>query len=411
MLENSPLSLPPLPPYLGLLYQQQNTRVQTGGSRVLPRAVPVYQNQNNQEVRQYTTARAPSSDVVSKDTSVQTEQSPQAHYTQTPVPGSGMMATPPRPVGTQNVLSTQIQRNAFGVEQLVGGALTGSLPKMRTYRSDVNTVVNEKGISVADIALAENRRHFGRLRTPKIQARGSYAGTIILILLFFIIGGVAFYVGYQTLQLPENLVLPGSTRRVLIVTETDEEIEITARTPLDVREQLRSRLLRADIAITSIREYFFTTTRIASDGPEKLYVGAPLFFGAINSNIPAELVRNIADAFIYGVFSFDGNRGFLIFRPTSTSIAFASMLEWEDDGLIRDLVPILSPEQLTQDDIFAPFKDGVASNQDVRIAYDPSGNEVLLYSLTSQGVLVIASDTETFKEVVARLNTPPPITR
>ncbi|MDP3989461.1 MAG: hypothetical protein Q8P93_04470 [bacterium] len=355
-----PLSAPPKPPH----------KI-AGGARKVPIPLPA----GAQEVRQYTTVSPPPPVSL-----------PKPPYEQTPAPSSSVVSAP----ATISI---------------------SSLPKMRTYRSDVNSVVTERGISAADIALAEQRRRYGQLKNVSTERPDSYVGTIILIVLLFAIGGAAFFVGYKTLQPSPAVVMPGVARTSLIVSETDEEIEITSRSAADIREQIRARLTGADITLASVREYFFTTTRTLTDGPVKLYISTPLFFGAINSSIPSDLLRNLVDTFMYGVFSFDGNRGFLIVQPTSLSIAFASMLEWEDNGLIRDLAPLLTPKQITQDDIFAPFQDGVISNQDVRIAYDPQGNEVLMYSLTSQNLLVVATDRVTFGEVMARLNTPAPVSR
>lgn len=284
------------------------------------------------------------------------------------------------------------------------------LSAIRTFNRDVSQTVQGRQLSMADIALAEQRRRRATLHAEPTQRR-SYIGTVILILLLLGIGSAALYVGYQALQPPENLVSPENIRQPLIVTETEEEIDITSRSSSDLREQLRARLRLGDITIASIREYYFTVQRLVDNVPAKLFVGAPLFLDSLGTSIPADLLRNLADRFMYGIFSFDGNRGFLIVRPTSLTIAFASMREWEDATLVRDIAPILNPEQITQDDIFAPFIDTVISNQDVRIAKNSRGEEVLLYSLTSQNMLVITTDSETFKEVIARLNTPPPIQR
>ena len=323
---------------------------------------------------------------------------------QTPSPktaGLGVTQTP-QPSRSQPVTLQQTQQPAANQNKR-------RLSALRTFSRDVSTTVQTNQVSMADIALAEQRRRESQPR-PK-TARRSYMGTLLLIVLLLGVGGAALYVGYQALQPPANLVGPENVRQPLIITETEEEIEITNRSEADIREQLKTRLQQADITIASIREYFFTVQQLVGGVPAKLFVGAPLFLDSLNTGIPPDLLRNLADRFMYGIFSFDGNRGFLMVRPTSLSIAFAGMLEWEDSGLIRDVAPILTPEQLTQDDIFAPFTDAVISNQDVRIARDPQGNEVLMYSLTSQNMLVITSDSETFREVIARLNTPPPVAR
>lgn len=310
---------------------------------------------------------------------------------------------PPQPSQSSPVSIVQTppsQINPQTVNQLSG---------LRTFRQDVSRTTQERKLSAADIAIAEEARR--RRGTQVTKERTSYFGTIILTILLLTVGGAALFVGYRALQPPENIVSQEKPRQPLVVTETQEEIEITGRSANDIREQLRQRLRSGDITIATIREYFFTTQQLVNNVPAKLYVGAPLFFSSLQTSMPAELLRNLADNFMYGIFSFDGNRGYFVVRPTSLTIAFKSMLEWEDNGLIRDILPLLTPVQITQDDIFAPFIDEVISNQDVRIARNPQGQEVLLYSLTSQNLLVIASDSETFREVVARLNTPAPLAR
>jgi len=217
-------------------------------------------------------------------------------------------------------------------------------------------------------------------------------------MLLLIVGGAALYVGYEALKPPENLVTGNVVRQPIIITETEEQLEITDRNNADIREQLRVRLREGDVQIATVREYYFTIQQLVQNQPAKLFVGAPLFFDSIGSTMPPELLRNIADRFMYGIFSLDGNEGFIILQPTSLTIAFASMLNWEDNDLVRDIAPILTPRQLTQDDIFAEFSDALISNQNVRIAKNPQGKEVLLYSLTSQNKLVITHDTNIAKQ-------------
>ncbi|MDP3956044.1 MAG: hypothetical protein Q8Q18_02260 [bacterium] len=349
-------------------------------------------------------------------------QSPRPAINNAPPPRSLIPAvtlrTPKQPTFTNGLqISPQtIQRPAFATslyatQQTAPQKTASPIGTMRTYSSDVNQTLTREHLSMSDIARAEEERA-RRLSAihPRVQ-RQSYAGTLILVFLLAIIGGAAAYFGYLTLKPPANLVSNVSQRTPLIVSESQEEIEITSRSAADIREQLRVRLLSADITIATVREYFYTVERVLNNVPSKLYVSSPLFLDAIDSTIPAELARNLADQFMYGIFSFDGNAGFLILKPTSLNIAFASMLKWEDAGLIRDVAPLLQRKSLTQDDIFAQFTDAVISNQDVRIARDSQGKEVLIYSFTSQNNLVLTTDSETFEEVIARLNTPPPVTR
>lgn len=291
------------------------------------------------------------------------------------------------------------------------------LSTVRTFKQDVSTTVAEKGVSLADVALSAGKKR-PRDATIPVPPSRRYASAALAIFLI-LAGGYAAWLGVKYVSGP-GLVSPEGDDTSLIFAETKETVEITERLPIDIRSIIAEKIRTADIRIGSVRAIEFmarTPLRQGSGDPGPvgenqplLRAAAPLFISAVESTMPDGLRRNLSSPFMFGIFSLSRNNGFLILKPASFEIAFAEMLEWESD-VVRDLYPILTGDPAPTSLGAALFEDRVIRNRDTRVVLDESGAIKFVYSFVSRDTLVIAPDTETFIEVLTRLNTPRPVSR
>jgi hypothetical protein len=99
---------------------------------------------------------------------------------------------------------------------------------------------------------------------------------------------------------------------------------------------------------------------------------------------------------------------FLIFKTEFHENAFAGMLDWEQT-ISRDLTPLFGTAVLDEGrPLNAPtdsfFVDRIIQNKDTRILIDLTGEERLLYSFIDTRTLVIATNRNTFLEILTRAN-------
>ena len=128
--------------------------------------------------------------------------------------------------------------------------------------------------------------------------------------------------------------------------------------------------------------------------------------------MPDTVKRSLSAEFMVGMYSFDKNLPFIIFKTFSFDNTYAGMLSWEsnlkDDfqtifrlpgyesggGILNELTPANTPK----------FEDGVISNKDVRILRDNNKNIILLYGIVDTQTIIITVTDTAFKEIVSRLN-------
>jgi|GEM_PF-431127 len=135
------------------------------------------------------------------------------------------------------------------------------------------------------------------------------------------------------------------------------------------------------------------------------------FFEKAQTRASSGLVRSFHPKYMLGVHSFEGAEPFLVFKTSFYENAFAGMLAWERT-LSRDLAPLFGPALLNETESAATstsasggiFKDRLINNIDTRVLMDLNGDVRLIYSFIDRQTLVIATNRDTFLEVVNRLS-------
>jgi hypothetical protein len=142
-----------------------------------------------------------------------------------------------------------------------------------------------------------------------------------------------------------------------------------------------------------------------------MLVSSAEFIARSEFRIDSSFTRNLLPEMTFGYHSFDGTQPFIVFKTEFYEDAFAAMLDWEA-RMNEDLSPLFGdivmetylvgsstrtrPASLT-------FEDVLVKNKEVRVLYDSTGKELLLYGFPDSETIVITTNQYTFTEIVTRL--------
>lgn len=311
-------------------------------------------------------------------------------------------------------------------------------PAIRTLQGDIAETVQGRGLSIADIALAEQKKNADSdTPRPKPHQPTNWwvVGTIIFVLL--------------TLAIVMGIVYLAPDTEVPIVEEplSQTQFPADAKTALDVTgmtfdgftREIKTRLL-GDLNLGTIETVsLLAETNIEAGATAILTTNQ--FFSLIKSRAPARLVRSLEDSFVFGIATVDRPTGFAMFSTNVFETAFAGMLEWEP-YIVEDLpfiakeifvlppapvfsTPIATTTATTSTNVAsstattstpvtpvipqekpkAVFKDIVIQNEDARAAMLPDGTILLVYSFPDKNTLIITQTKEALTLILQRLST------
>ena len=133
------------------------------------------------------------------------------------------------------------------------------------------------------------------------------------------------------------------------------------------------------------------------------------FMYVLDPRAPGSFIRNLADEMMLGASG--GTDPFLVFKTKQFDTAFAGMLDWEP-YMSADLTPLFgAPVTRTQDLTVrtvdqtraAQFVDDTLQNVDVRILYDETGAERILYAFPDADTVVITTSSSALTALLERL--------
>ena len=162
-------------------------------------------------------------------------------------------------------------------------------------------------------------------------------------------------------------------------------LELTLEETLPI-EQLATLPLRLEDQTDTISQVVLTDATGTA-------LSAAQFFTATAPTAPSTLARSLdARMLAGGVQSGSAVEPYLMFRAANFDNAFAGMLAWEA-GMGNDLQELFSRAQ-------GQFVDRVIENQHVRILYDATGTERLLYGFINGRILVITNTSAGFRTIL-----------
>lgn len=331
---------------------------------------------------------------------------------------------------------------------------------IRTLQGDIAHTVHSQNISVADIALAEQKRaraDIGGMLAPQEDTSGKWwvLGTGLFILLGIGVVASIFYFSPR-----EELPVVEGPQETLLFADERTVLDVAGMNFQGFANTVRNTLLVQGGPAT-IRGV--SLVRVLGEGSNVRHISTEEFFTLLKSRAPARLTRSLLDGFVLGVATPTSNpSAFLLFKTNTYETAFAGMLEWE--SFIADDLPFITytfgmdvkpaeesatstdetatttdatgttTEEVTANATFlgppattlndsgtstdiivtpppvepppvAVFTDIVVRNKDVRALVYPDGTSRLMYTFADKETLLIAENKEVLSLLIDRLST------
>jgi hypothetical protein len=279
---------------------------------------------------------------------------------------------------------------------------------IRTYKSDVERLMKQQGTSLADIALAEEKKRTATLSAeveePKRTKLSLQIGIISLALV--ILASLIFYATeiFLNKKPPAQKTTPLAS--VLVSVDDNKEIDVANQKPSAVVDSINSALKQ--IGAPGLTAVSFVKT--VADGT-KNPLGSNDFLAALNIKLPGVIARSLRPEFVFGFYRLEKNEPFLVLKISDYESAFAGMLEWENT-IADDLNDIFikktpnatattSQANLTLNS--TGFSDRIIRNRDSRLSLKSDGSVLLLYSFIDNQTVIITGSEPALAEVGSRL--------
>ena len=223
---------------------------------------------------------------------------------------------------------------------------------------------------------------------------------IVSIVLVLVIGGViAWFTIIEKITSPEESSLAVKS---LIKTE-----QLAAITLPDRKNELLSALNITKQNVSEGLTHIYALTE-GVDGQS--VASADEVLVVLDWSMPGTLTRSITD------LDFGARRGtqitpYIILKTNNFESAFAGMVEWEV-SISKDLTPFFGPVvdkslKLETGDskqiVAAKFVDTHVNNRRIRILYDETGLERIVYGIHNQNTIIITTNQTDWIELVNRL--------
>lgn len=277
----------------------------------------------------------------------------------------------------------------------------------RTYREDAIRDVEKHQRSIPNIAAAEAIRrtakatHAAPRTLASVSARPFVIAGIFMIVVVAL-GGFGFF-WYAKHGARED------TTAVTIPTF----ITIDAQTPVPFSTNRSVLLETLDAAVRASRDGITQIYPAYTEGQHETTRGIGVttadFMHVLDPRAPGSFIRNFSNEMMFGAWN--DSDPFFIFKTEQFDAAFAGMLDWEP-YMSADLTPLFgSPVERTRDLTLrtadqtrgAYFVDGTVRNVDMRVLYDDTRTERLLYAFPDKNTIVITTSSAALSELLARL--------
>lgn len=279
---------------------------------------------------------------------------------------------------------------------------------IRTYQHDAIEDVAQNKRSVADIAAAEAvhravqvPRGASAMQQPSSATRPFVVAGIMMAVIIAL-GGFGFFWYVQ-----ENVGEDIAAVRVPTFMTVDAQKPVPFSTN---RAQLLDTLLQeVRVAGSGITQLYPGYTDGQTGKPGNSAVTTTDFMYVLEPRAPGSFIRNLSDEMMFGAYN--ATDPFFILKTKQFDTAFAGMLDWEP-YISVDLTPLFgTPVSRTQDLTVrtvdqtraAHFADDTIQNMDVRVLYDETGVERLLYAFPDKETLLITTSSSALTALIDKL--------
>lgn len=270
---------------------------------------------------------------------------------------------------------------------------TDEIPRIRTFNADVQEAVNEEGLSLSKISLAESKKKESSAQDVPTQKNWFMIISIGLASML-ILGGISAigYVWFQKNKPPVE-TNSGIQENTLIRIEETKDISIKniSRQSIQSEVQKEKKLPPAQNGIREMRFYL-------ENDLQKELLSLSSFFETLESKTPDTLLRNL-DTFLFGIHFIGGEpHSFLLLKGESFEILYPSMISYEID-ILNDLFPLFDTNSKEP----KGFSDVTIQNKDVRAVVDENNLPLFFYHVLEDGTIILTDNIKTFEEILRRL--------
>ncbi len=313
---------------------------------------------------------------------------------------------------------------------------TSARSAIRTLQSDIAETVQQKSLSIADIAVAQKKKDLAQeFATPeegheKWSRRLLEVGAAVLVLAG--LGALAFGIVMMQNDTPAPYM---DTSRGVISVDSVVTKDITGNPRSVVIETVNEFMKDPAAPLASIRSLVLIRAQLGTT-TEPALVAFPEFVAIVQTRAPGRLIRSLADDMTLGAVQ---NIPFIAIQTTSYETAFEGMLEWEDmmyadlpfiakeiprpDVPLPDLTPVgttaplpvatstpaaTSTATTTPPVEFIPpvWRDVVIQNKDARALMSADGEMFLIYAFPRPNMLVITQSKDALISLFDRIAAP-----
>ena len=274
-------------------------------------------------------------------------------------------------------------------------------PAVKTLRGDIARAVRSNEVSLAEIAVEEQRRRRASEQESFVRKTRRWQFQVIAASITLLALGTALvtYFIVQRKSVPDTLPKPLEDARSLILPDRYFPAEIGELTHMALGQ-----LIATVISQNSLSPGM-THILLTKRGPPLIQntVSSQEFFRTLG-NAPERLMQSLGDQYMLGTLTRQGGGdAFIVVSVESFEAALAAMLSWEE-GSLSSVSALLRNSALPGKKL--DWKDAVLKNTDARVLADERGELYLVYAFFDKKTLVIAGSGKTFTELLSRFGNP-----
>ncbi|MEK9183594.1 MAG: hypothetical protein AAB890_00785, partial [Patescibacteria group bacterium] len=251
-----------------------------------------------------------------------------------------------------------------------------SIPRLRTFETDIANYVKKKGVSLLD--LASDQAKFKGLKFQEENGSNLLSKKAIILSVFIVMailgGGFSFlFFNKKTARAPEFI-----SEEPLLAPDGKIEIIID---PEDGRKFLKDVKTAIESNTGANKLVNILMLEQLPDGSKKP-IGVRKFFELVGIHLPGELLDSFHNKrFMLSKIYLSGDWPVLVFQIDSYNYAFSGMLKWEKT-ILGDLSSIFSTINTGQTGNL--FLDQVTENRDTRALKNIDGDTIITYSFINR---------------------------
>ncbi|PIQ92305.1 MAG: hypothetical protein COV70_00890 [Parcubacteria group bacterium CG11_big_fil_rev_8_21_14_0_20_39_22] len=293
------------------------------------------------------------------------------------------------------------------------------LRPLRTYQSDVESVLKENQGSLTSIATAESNRKTKLpdhqeneiITAPISEERPKSRKWIIIISISLVVLSALLWVWFLFQKGEKDVLITQneSSFTPLVSADIQKAIDITGKSGESVRNFLETEKENLSLTPATFFGMYFTK-QTPEKTSEKQLVSSGEFLTMIGSGAPSSFLRTLDNSFMFGFYSLKQNEPFLILKPKSYENSFAGMLDWEK-SIQKNIGGIFIDERVDNSSTTnsfinrRQFEDAIIKNRDARVLKNQNGVIIFLYSFPDKNTLVITTTPDVYEEINDRLLT------